>query len=143
LLYSHTGRGPAGGGRTPTAAGRGGGRGPLPAAVALPAAANIVNIHASPAGSAPHQQQQQQRGSTFSFFTAANGEQLQDEYDPSRPNDFEELLKQRKKKQREAEEEAERLARMREIQQVRLCWAAAGRVLLPASSSMRWAVAVG
>jgi hypothetical protein len=49
-----------------------------------------------------------------------NGEQLQDEYDPSKPNDFEEILKQRQKKQREAEEEAERLARMREIQQVRL-----------------------
>jgi hypothetical protein len=50
-----------------------------------------------------------------------NGEQLQDEYDPSKPNDFEEILKQRQKKQREAEEEAERLARMREIQQVWCC----------------------
>jgi hypothetical protein len=49
-----------------------------------------------------------------------SGEQLQDEYDPSKPNDFEEMLKQRQKKQREAEEEAERLARMREIQQVGL-----------------------
>jgi splicing factor 45 len=125
LMLSHTfsilhttGRGPAGGGRTPTAAaGRGGGRGPPPASLPA-AAANIVNIHAS---TTPQQQQHhsQQRGSTFSFFTAANGEQLQDEYDPSKPNDFEELLKQRQAKQRAAEEEAERLARLREVQQVR------------------------
>ncbi|WIA42186.1 hypothetical protein OEZ86_009449 [Tetradesmus obliquus] len=107
------GRGPAGG-RTPTAAGRGGGRGPPPAS--LPAAANIVNIHASPAGQ-QHHHQQQQRGSAFSFFTAANGQALQDEYDPAKPNDFEELIKQRQRQQREAEEEAERLARLREVQQ--------------------------
>ena len=43
---------------------------------------------------------------------------LQDEYDPAKPNDFEELIKQRQRQQREAEEEAERLARLREVQQV-------------------------
>jgi splicing factor 45 len=56
--------------------------------------------------------------SAFSFFTSVNGAPLKDEYDPSKPNDYEEIVKERERKKQQAEEEAERLARMREIEQV-------------------------
>lgn len=47
-----------------------------------------------------------------------NGEPLKDEYDPSRPNDYEEISKERERRRKEAEEEAERQARLREAEQV-------------------------
>lgn len=57
---------------------------------------------------------------SFSFLKALNGEPLADEYDPSKPNDFEDIMKQRERRKREAEEEAERAARIREAEQVSL-----------------------
>jgi hypothetical protein len=55
---------------------------------------------------------------SFSFLKALNGEPLADEYDPSKPNDFEDIMKQRERRKKEAEEEAERAARLREAEQV-------------------------
>lgn len=45
----------------------------------------------------------------------------QDEYDPARPNDYEDVLRERDRKRREAEEEAERVKRAREADMVRGC----------------------
>jgi hypothetical protein len=58
--------------------------------------------------------------SSFSFLKALNGEPLKNEYDASKPNDYEELMRERERRKREAEEEAERAARLREAEQVRL-----------------------
>lgn len=57
--------------------------------------------------------------SSFSFLKAANGEPLQDEYDPAKPNDYEDIMKERERRQRAAEEEAEKAARQRELDLVR------------------------
>lgn len=110
------------GGRTGVAdGGRGGGRGPPPvvhvsaspvAAAVGPGPVVLPGVHAS----AQH--------SSFSFLKAMNGEPLKDEYDPSKPNDYEELMRQREQRKKAAEEEAERAARLREAEQVR------GRALL-------------
>lgn len=99
------------GGRTPTSTGRGGGRGPSPAThiVAQAHAGALTDGNSNLAVQSIH--------STFSFFTV-NGQPLKDEYDPSKPNDYEDIIKDREKKRKEADEEAERLARMREIEQV-------------------------
>eukprot|EP00879_Flechtneria_rotunda_P014992 GHRR01015666.1.p1 GENE.GHRR01015666.1~~GHRR01015666.1.p1 ORF type:complete len:276 (+),score=95.46 GHRR01015666.1:88-915(+) len=107
VLRGGPGRGSA---RTPTSAGRGAGRTPTSVTNnVLPASAGpFVGSNSNPMPAAVH--------SAFSFFTV-NGQPLQDEYDPSRPNDYEEIVKQREKRKKEAEEEAERLARLREIEQ--------------------------
>jgi hypothetical protein len=55
--------------------------------------------------------------SSLSFFSV-DGEPIKDEYDPSKPNDYEAIREQREKKRRDAEEEAERQAKLREIEQV-------------------------
>jgi hypothetical protein len=60
--------------------------------------------------------------SSFSFLKALNGEPLKDEYDPSKPNDYEDIMKEREKRKKAAEEEAERAARLREAEQVGWCW---------------------
>lgn len=99
------------GGRTPTSAGRGGGRGP-------PSTTNIVaQAHAGAFTGSNSNSAVQSIHSTFSFFTV-NGQPLKDEYDPSKPNDYEDIIKDRERKRKEAEEEAQRLASMREIEQV-------------------------
>lgn len=46
-----------------------------------------------------------------------NGDPLKDEYDPSKPNDYEEIMLQREQRKKAAEEEAERAARLREAEQ--------------------------
>jgi len=56
--------------------------------------------------------------SSLTFFSV-NGEPIKDEYDPSRPNDYEAVREERERKRKEAEEEAERQAKLREIEQVR------------------------
>lgn len=108
------------GGRTGSSdGGRGGGRGPPP----------VVHVSASAAGSfaagpgpvMPGAQHASAQHSSFSFLKALNGEHLKDEYDPSKPNDFEVIMQQREKRKKEAEEEAERAARLREAEQVSLC----------------------
>jgi hypothetical protein len=58
--------------------------------------------------------------SSFSFLKALDGEPLKSEYDPSKPNDYEELMQERERRKQEAEEEAERAARLREAEQVRV-----------------------
>lgn len=90
-----------GGGRTPLG-GRGGGRGPpvsseTPASVAGPSTTSTVGQ------------------ATFSFF-AANGEPIKDEYDPSRPNDYEEVIRERERKRIEAELEVQRQAALKEME---------------------------
>jgi hypothetical protein len=55
--------------------------------------------------------------SALSFFST-HGEPIADEYDPSRPNDYEDVLRERERKRRDAEEEAERVKRQREAELV-------------------------
>lgn len=115
-----------------TDGGRGGGRGgpppvirasPSSSAAAGSLAASVppqqlpgpVKVHGGPH---PAGILQQQHRSALSLLQGQNGEPLREEYDPSRPNDFEEIMKQREKRKREAEEEAERAARLREAEQV-------------------------
>lgn len=118
------GAGRTGGRISSSDGGRGGGRGPPP----------VVNVSASAMGSgigpgpvmpggAAHSQH-----SSFSFLKALNGDPLKDEYDPSKPNDYEDIMKEREKRKKAAEEEAERAARLREAEQVRWC-AGAGKQL--------------
>lgn len=99
------------GGRTPGAAGRGGGRGPPPAThiVAQSHAGSFKGSNSNTAVQSIH--------AAFSFFTV-DGQPLKHEYDPSKPNDYEDIVKDRERKKREADEEAERLAAMREVEQV-------------------------
>eukprot|EP00775_Hariotina_reticulata_P000370 gene370-605_t len=102
-----------GGGRTPTTSGRGAGRGPPPAGINT-----VIHANAGPASSqGPVNPAPAAVHSAFSFFTSVHGAPLKDEYDPSKPNDYEEIVKEREKKKQQAEEESERLARMREIEQ--------------------------
>jgi len=55
-------------------------------------------------------------------FFSTHGEAIGDEYDPLRPNDYEDVLRDRDRKRKEAEEEAERVKRQREAEMVRWCW---------------------
>lgn len=119
------GRGPGPAGRTlPSPAGRGtgGGRGsgPSPVAVASPAGA------AAPSSSSGNDTGDTSGASggpivvsALTFFST-HGEPIDDEYDPSRPNDYEDVLRERERKRREAEEEAERVKRQREAEMVSL-----------------------
>lgn len=111
-------RGGGAGGRTggrsgSSDGGRGGGRGPPPV-VHVSAASGASSMGPGPvmasAAAAQH--------SSFSFLKAVNGEPLRDEYDPSKPNDFEDIMREREKRKKAAEEEAERAARLREAEQV-------------------------
>ena len=56
--------------------------------------------------------------SALSFFST-HGEPIEDEYDPSRPNDYEDVIRERERKRREAEEEAERVKKQRDVEMVR------------------------
>lgn len=96
--------------------GRGGGRGPPPV-VHVSASAGGFAAGPGPVMPGAHASAQH---SSFSFLKALNGEPLKNEYDPSKPNDYEELMRDRERRKREAEEEAERAARLREAEQVRL-----------------------
>lgn len=110
------------GGRTGSSdGGRGSGRGPPPVVhVSAAAAGGTFSTSASPAGSALAGPSPAQH-SSFSFLKAVNGEPLKDEYDPSKPNDYEEIMRGRERDKREAEEQAERAARLREAEQVCGC----------------------
>lgn len=104
--------------------GRGGGRGPPPVAnVSASAMGSGIGPGPVMPGGAAHSQH-----SSFSFLKALNGDPLKDEYDPSKPNDYEDIMKEREKRKKAAEEEAERAARLREAEQVRWC-AGAGKQL--------------
>lgn len=46
------------------------------------------------------------------------GQNLKDEYDPARPNDYEQVRKERERLRREAEAEAERQERLRELKEL-------------------------
>lgn len=104
------GRGAAGRGPGPPPAGRGAGRGPPPSSIH----GQISDTSAGPLLG--------EGGpivvSSLTFFSV-NGEPIKDEYDPSRPNDYEAVREERERKRKEAEEEAERQAKLREIEQVR------------------------
>jgi splicing factor 45 len=113
------GAGAGAAGRAP-APGRGAGRGPAPVTLHMHAS-SAAGGGAATGAAAPYVQQ---HSSSLSFLKALNGEPLQDEYDPSKPNDYEEIMKARAAQQRAAEEEAERAARLREAEQVRPRWLA-------------------
>jgi len=95
--------------------GRGGGRGPPPVVHVSATAGGSFNAAPAAVMPGPHASTQH---SSFSFLKAVNGEPLKDEYDPSKPNDYEEIMREREKRKQAAEEEAERAARLREAEQV-------------------------
>lgn len=94
--------------------GRGGGRGPPPVVHVSATAGGSFNAAPAAVMPGPHASTQH---SSFSFLKAVNGEPLKDEYDPSKPNDYEEIMREREKRKQAAEEEAERAARLREAEQ--------------------------
>ncbi|GIL42508.1 hypothetical protein Vafri_463 [Volvox africanus] len=51
-----------------------------------------------------------------SIFTRGDGRSIEDEYDPMRPNDYEEVIAARERARKAAEAEAERLAKLKEME---------------------------
>ncbi|GFR45032.1 hypothetical protein Agub_g6399 [Astrephomene gubernaculifera] len=51
-----------------------------------------------------------------SIFTRHDGRPIEDEYDPMRPNDYEEVIAARERARKAAEAEAERLAKLKEME---------------------------
>jgi splicing factor 45 len=113
------GRGPGPAGRAlPAPAGRGAGRGR--GALGLSSSGRGSADAVGPSGAAaagPSTPVAAPVVSSASFFSV-NGEALTDEYDPSRPNDYEDILRERDRKRKEAEEEADRVKRQREAELV-------------------------
>ncbi|KAI8463667.1 MAG: hypothetical protein J3K34DRAFT_494743 [Monoraphidium minutum] len=126
------------GGFAPTAllrAGGAGGRGPGPAGRSLPApgrgrgSSSSSSAAAAADGAGPGCSSVSTSGqpapssaaggpivvSALGFFST-HGEPIADEYDPARPNDYEDVLKGRERARRAAEDEAERVKRQREAE---------------------------
>ncbi|KAG2498604.1 hypothetical protein HYH03_003353 [Edaphochlamys debaryana] len=55
-------------------------------------------------------------GVSSAIFTARDGKPIQDEYDPMRPNDYEEVVAARERARKAAEAEAERQAKVKEME---------------------------
>ena len=86
-------------------AGRGGGRGAATPGRGPPRTTSDVSLLPTPT-------------SSFNIFSQAGP--IQDEYDPMRPNDYEDIIREREKRKQEAQLEEERQARKREqLQEVR------------------------
>ncbi|GAB4821508.1 hypothetical protein N2152v2_008554 [Parachlorella kessleri] len=129
VLRAAGGRGRGREGPPPVAGGRGGGRGPGPAAaaasgtpkaavIAAAAAAETTPVLASAAAAA-----QQASSAAAAILAAATGgmslgQDLKEEYDPTRPNDYEQVRKERERLRKEAEAEAERQERLRELKEL-------------------------
>ncbi|GLC35103.1 hypothetical protein PLESTM_000279800 [Pleodorina starrii] len=123
--------------------GRGGGRGPPtiiadgpPAAPSADGAATPGSRGATPSGPPPPPAAAATSGasagtagtaamaaapsgpsaSSSSIFARSDGRPIEDEYDPMRPNDYEEVMAARERARKAAEAEAERLAKLKEME---------------------------
>ncbi|PNW76444.1 hypothetical protein CHLRE_11g467591v5 [Chlamydomonas reinhardtii] len=84
------------------------GGGPAVASASAPAPGGPATAGPGPSGTA--------LGGGSSIFARQDGRPIEDEYDPMRPNDYEEVIAARERARKAAEAEAERLAKQKEAE---------------------------
>ncbi|EFJ51175.1 hypothetical protein VOLCADRAFT_87981 [Volvox carteri f. nagariensis] len=96
-----------------------GSRGTTPSGTAAASAAAVAAASVSSGTTAPVATPVAPSGpsaASSSIFTRSDGRTIEDEYDPMRPNDYEEVMAARERARKAAEAEAERLAKLKEME---------------------------